>query len=403
MLRPGSIVVQSAPRPGLQQRQVEICEHKGTGHPDSLTDSACEAAAVALSEMYLAEYGDVLHFNVDKGLLVAGRSKPRFGGGRVLDPVKLIICGRASNPGGSLDIEQRVTDAVRGRLQNAIDSAGTGFQVLCEIKEGSTNLAKLYEQARTSRGANDTSFGVGYAPLSGLEKCVLELAGIMESDDFRMTFPSAGHDFKIMGVRLIHDYSLTLAIAFIDRHVGSIREYFDIKRDVHQYICKRMPRIHELVINALDDEDADSEHGVYLTVTGLSAEMGDDGQVGRGNRANGLITPGRSMSLEAVAGKNPASHVGKIYNILAGVMAERIYTDVDGIQEVGVQIVSRIGQPIDHPWVTVVDILAADRLTDTMQAQVISVAANQLQTLDGLVENLIRGQIPICQVFAHGD
>ena len=42
---------------------------------------------------------------------------------------------------------------------------------------------------------------------------------------------------------------------------------------------------------------------VYLTVTGTSAEMGDDGQVGRGNRPNGLITPYRPMTLEAAAGR----------------------------------------------------------------------------------------------------
>jgi len=37
-------------------------------------------------------------------------------------------------------------------------------------------------------------------------------------------------------------------------------------------------------MNVADDIEAGS---VYITVTGTSAEMGDDGAVGRGNRAMG--------------------------------------------------------------------------------------------------------------------
>ena len=57
--------------------------------------------------------------------------------------------------------------------------------------------------------------------------------------------------------------------------------------------------------------------GMYLTVLGTSADGADGGQVGRGNRVNGLISLHRPMSTEAAAGKNPVSHVGKIYNLLA--------------------------------------------------------------------------------------
>lgn len=83
------------------ERPFEACEHKGIGHPDTLTDGTCEAAAVALAQAYRATYGRVLHFNLDKGLLVAGRSAPRFGGGAITEPIKLIVCGRAANPEGS--------------------------------------------------------------------------------------------------------------------------------------------------------------------------------------------------------------------------------------------------------------------------------------------------------------
>ena len=103
-----------------------------------------------------------------------------------------------------------------------------------------------------------------------------------------------------------------------------------------------------------------SEEGYYLTVTGTSAEMGDDGSVGRGNRANGLITPNRPMSMEATSGKNPLNHVGKIYNLLSNRMAEDIVKEVEGVQQVHIMILSQIGKPIDHPKAASAQIILKD-------------------------------------------
>jgi S-adenosylmethionine synthetase len=102
-------------------------------------------------------------------------------------------------------------------------------------------------------------------------------------------------------------------------------------------------------INTLDNERAVDEDGIYLTVTGTSAEHGDDGQVGRGNRVNRLITPLRTMSLEAAAGKNPVSHVGKLYNVSSLEIARSLVTSVPDLREVGVQLLSAIGQPVNQP------------------------------------------------------
>ena len=66
---------------------------------------------------------------------------------------------------------------------------------------------------------------------------------------------------------------------------------------------------------------------------GLSAESGDDGQVGRGNRINGPITPYRPMSLEAAAGKNPVTHTGKLYNLLGDRMAHALLREIPGVTE----------------------------------------------------------------------
>jgi S-adenosylmethionine synthetase len=90
---------------------------------------------------------------------------------------------------------------------------------------------------------------------------------------------------------------------------------------------------------------------MYLTVLGTSAEGGDCGQVGRGNKVNGVIALNRPMSTEAAAGKNPIAHVGKIYTFLTHEIANRIYQDVPGVAEVYVWLCSQIGHPIDRPLV----------------------------------------------------
>ena len=49
--------INAAARPHVSPRAVEICEHKGIGHHDTLTDGAREAAAVALARAYRAARG----------------------------------------------------------------------------------------------------------------------------------------------------------------------------------------------------------------------------------------------------------------------------------------------------------------------------------------------------------
>ncbi len=185
-------VVPLPPRTGA-----EVVERKGAGHPDTVADGLSEALGLALCREYLARFGRILHYNVDKALLVGGASRPRFGGGEVIEPVEVLLTGRATTEVGGDRVD--VDGLVRG------------------------------------------------------------------------------------------------------------------------------------------------------TVTGTSLEAGDDGQVGRGNRVSGLITPSRAMSLEAAAGKNPVTHVGKLYNVLASRVASRVAA-VPGVQEAECLLVGRIGRPVRDPW-----------------------------------------------------
>jgi S-adenosylmethionine synthetase len=80
----------------VAEHRVEIVERKGTGHPDYMCDSIMEAISVELSKEYMREFGTVLHYNIDKGLLAAGKVYKWFGGGKILKPMELTIGDRAT-------------------------------------------------------------------------------------------------------------------------------------------------------------------------------------------------------------------------------------------------------------------------------------------------------------------
>ncbi len=198
-----------------------------------------------------------------------------------------------------------------------------------------------------------------------------------------------------MGSRLYGHHRLTIALALVDRYVRDVDEYFALKGRIASYLTERIQPACEIAINTLDDRAAQDESGLYLTVTGLSAEHGDDGQVGRGNRVNGLITPYRPMSLEAAAGKNPASHVGKLYNVLAHQLAARIAADVDGVAQVVVRFLSAIGRPIDQPQLAAVDIVAERGLSLTQRQLISELVQQRLIDLPTLVKELATGAVQV--------
>lgn len=378
------------------QLGTEICEHKGVGHPDSICDGVAEAVSQALCSAYLQAYGEIRHHNVDKALLIGGQSMPRFGGGRLDVPMRLIIAGRADALPGMDDVGALVCRAANDYLASTLRCSSALFHVESAVRSGSPNLTRVLTHATSMPLANDTSFGVGFAPYSLLEKTVLALAGLLKSSSFQHAFPVAGDDFKIMGMRMENRLNLTIALAFIDREVSNVAHYFTLKRQMHEWLSDQLNLPGEIRINALDDTGAKAESGIYLTVSGLSAEHGDDGQVGRGNRVSGLITPSRPMSLEAAAGKNPMSHVGKIYNVLALQLANELVFQLPVLHEVTVQILSCIGQPIDHPQLVDVQVAVQDDSLDQATTQCIrEIVTERFATIGVLTQQLALGKLHV--------
>lgn len=343
-------------RTPIDKQRIELVERKGKGHPDSICDAVAEAISLALCREYLAAFGRIVHHNTDKGMLVAGRTLPRLGGGQVVEPMRLVLGDRAVREyhGKRIEVGAIAEASVQGWIRENlrwVDPARC-LVIQNELKDGSPELTDLFE--RGVIGANDTSAAVGYAPLTETERLVLAAEQWLNSPDFQRRFPEAGEDVKVMGVRRDRDLTLTVALAFVDRFVTDHQNYFGRKEEIRlaltQYLTGMLQSLGRVAVNLNTvDDPARGEGGMYLTVLGTSAEGGDCGQVGRGNRVNGVIPLNRPISTEAAAGKNPVSHVGKIYTLLTHRIANRVFERVEGLVEVYIWLCSQIGQPINAP------------------------------------------------------
>ncbi|QDU74615.1 S-adenosylmethionine synthetase [Bremerella volcania] len=388
----------------MSRQAAEYVERKGIGHPDTVCDSVMESIAVALSGAYLETAGRVLHFNVDKGLLVAGQTEPKFGGGKVLAPMRLFVGDRATDTfeGKKLPVGDIVEAAAEHWLQTHLRHVkpDVHLDIQNELRPGSAELVGIFDRDKIT--ANDTSVGVGFAPLSETEHLVLSAEHFLNSKSFKHDFPETGEDVKVMGARYGRKLHLTVAIAFIDQFIWEEETYLHRKAAVKESLLSYLrSKLHDLdavevVVNALDDPSR-GQDGLYLTVLGTSAESGDGGQVGRGNRVNGLISLSRPMTLEAAAGKNPVSHVGKIYNLLAHQTADRIYHSSDAIEEVYVWLCSRIGQPLDNPWSTSIQLaLSAGATLGDVQHEVNDIVNQELSGISQFTKRLTQGELSVC-------
>jgi S-adenosylmethionine synthetase len=136
---------------------------------------------------------------------------------------------------------------------------------------------------------------------------------------------------------------------------------------------------------------------MYLTVTGTSAEDADSGEVGRGNRVNGVIALNRPMGTEAAAGKNPVSHVGKIYNVLSHKIAEEVYQGVEGVEEVYIWLCSQIGHPIDKPLIASAQLILKPKVSlSSIRDKVRDIIDMELQNIGDFCKELIEGKYPVC-------
>lgn len=323
----------------VEDLSFELVERKGVGHPDTICDAIAERASQYYSRYCLEYFGRVAHHWFDKVMLIGGESDIGFEKGEIVKPYKLIFAGKGAHYYGETKIP--MDDIFFKASADVLSEVLTGFvpekhlEISNEIVDHqgagrknsryrpmvSTDLIALEDKNRVS---NDCNLLSGYAPLSILEQMVLYTEKYINGSIFKKKNPDTGWDVKIFGSRSMDEYKLVANIPFLSKFIKSYEHYLKRKEEVtleiQAYLKDKFSVLPELTINPQDRNNK-----IYLTTLGSVADTGDVGVVGRGNRINGLITPMRSMSIEAPAGKNPLDHTGKLYGVLAQSLADDIY------------------------------------------------------------------------------
>ena len=397
--------------PSLNLKQ-EIIERKGVGHPDTLADALAEDLSVAYSNYTLERFGLILHHNFDKVGILGGKTDVTYGYGKLISPIRILLNGRASTRFANTAIPVRDILQEEGKCFfkeifgdlvdvsrdlefqfNVSSASGPG-----RIRSSKGSRAHLFtpRSADEVRGydklvANDTSVGCSYAPLSKFEQTILQIERDLNSPSLKHSFPWLGTDIKILGVRIGGKKSITVCVPQIARYVESESAYKENIKVTESFIHESFQKFFldeclELFINTRDDF---KKSDIYLTAIGSSIESGDEGLVGRGNRINGLITPFRPMSPEGACGKNPVYYVGKLYNVAALNIANRIYEKTRTANEVF--LVGQNGRCLTKPWKTIVRVYQS-RLNKRFLK---SIVEEELDKIPGITQELLKKEIPL--------
>ncbi len=402
----------------LYAQPLEVVERKGIGHPDTICDGVVEEFSHQLAAAYWKKFNDIYHYNVDKAFLRAGRAEQNWGGGKIIKPMLLVLGDRATWSAGeeTIDVGEIGISSAKKWIRENLNSlhpildpdSDIVYQV--EIEQGSKELSYIlnenmkvknsttirYSEKGEIPRANDTSATVGYAPLTKSERMTYLLERHLNSKGFKQEHPEVGEDIKVMTIRKRNKFDITAAVAFVDRYVKSEDDYFSkkekLKSEIEEYVKSEFLEGEELEfsLNALDRRGK-GLNGVYLTVTGTSAEDADSGEVGRGNRVDGIISLNRPASNEAAAGKNTVSHVGLIYNILSFDMARDIYSQFfeKGLEEVYVWMVSQIGRPVNSPKSVTAQLVMRPGLTaESIREEVEELINKRLDAMPAFIDDI---------------
>ncbi|MFH1610917.1 MAG: methionine adenosyltransferase [Patescibacteria group bacterium] len=361
---------------GFTNLPFSITERKGLGHPDTLCDGAADYVSQQYSQYCLEKFGEVLHHNCDKFVILGGTAKVGFGYGKIVSPFRFIMNGRFSESFGATKIEYKslIRQWIKEYVSNILTliDSNKDMEIVDMIHSNpspgiiSTDVKNLPPRSSifmftprnkkdltqsTFLESNDTSAGVGYAPLNTSDLVAIAVEKKFNSKDFKIKHPYIGSDIKVMVVTVDRTIKITTCIPFIGLYTPSIKFYKDkikwLKEMINDEVKNIIGKQYSLSIT-INNRDVIKMNEVYLTATGSSVESGDEGIVGRGNRINGVISMTEPMSMEAACGKNPIYHIGKLYNVLAKRIAFKIY-DLYNIS-CKVYLVSQTGRDLQDPW-----------------------------------------------------
>lgn len=392
----------------------EVVERKGEGHPDTLSDGLAEELSRAYSNYTLEHFGVILHHNFDKVGLLGGSSQVSFGKGMMKNPIRVLINGRASNRIGteSIPVKEIIVKTTNRYLKEKLPlidvekdleyhfNLSTASSPGRILTDGDLNGSREYWfsprskedlQERKVLFSNDTSAGCAHYPFSDTENLVLYVEKSLNSKEYKQSRPWLGSDIKIMACRTGTDIDLTICIPQIANYVPDLDAYKANLEEVREYVltlCHQKFPVYKIQLNTNTRDKYDVPE-LYLTATGSSIESGDEGLVGRGNRINGTISMCRPFSIEGACGKNPVYHVGKLYNMVAYLIAKDIGENLG--TPVEVFIISQSGRELMDPWKVLIN-YAADSI-DEKELNII--VEKNMRSIPDLTKSLIAGDLNI--------
>jgi S-adenosylmethionine synthetase len=352
-------------QPDGLNRGFNVVERKGIGHPDSLADLIAEEFSRRYSLHGLERFGTVPNHWVDKVALIGAEAEVDFGGYTIRKPISAYLFGKVTRAVGTEPLP--IENLFRTAVENVLAEATGSDQIIRSVRTfventagvGTDHPASFYrpsaaDECRVSRGsalANDTAFCSAYSPADPLDILAIDVENHINSPSFRNAFNGLGSDVKVMLARAANVLEATICLPVYPEAVGSHREYMALVSEadnrldafVNEHpVIRQRPWLTRLSFNTKDHGS-----GAYLAPFGTSLGKGDCGLVGRGNKANGVISASGGAGVEALAGKNPVHHTGKLYTLAAARLADRIHTKLGISNEV--VLVSRNGDRLDDP------------------------------------------------------
>lgn len=359
----------------IDNQNFEVVETKGKGHPDNICDTLAEKISANYSNYCLENYGIILRHMIDKLSVLGGGSKVKFNGGEMISPIKILVNGRFTDIHNNqkIDYMKIVNETIKKYfhelfpmidiekdlliIDNTHHNEGPG--VVYNYDDTTKNeRVKFFEvvndedlsRHNNHNRCNDTSTTVSYYPMSKLEKTVLNIEQLLNSDNYKKLKPWVGNDIKVMGIRKEKEIEITSCVPLISKYVKDIEDYkeklSEVKKDIENEIKKQFKNCDIMIyLNTRDDYE---NNDLYMTLTGSAVESGDEGAVGRGNRSRGVIPFSRNFSMEAACGKNPVYHTGKLFTAIGDIISQKIYEKYK--VENTVYCTSKMGDSISNPW-----------------------------------------------------
>ena len=397
----------------LGYENFEIVERKGKGHPDTLSDTLAERLSNAYSKYTLDNFGAVLHHNFDKVGMMGGKCNVEFGSGEIIEPIRVLLNGRASSKFGNtkIDVKNILLTETKKFFSEYFPMINfdKDIRILYEVSEGSSPGGVKGHESKRHRwfepeslddlnelkhlNCNDTSMGCSFYGYSILENIVLNIEHTLNSQEYKANRKWIGSDIKIMGFRDNNDVSITMCVPQLCSYVKDVNQYLENKeavtKDVVNLVHNMYPDVNlELYINTRDKITKDNTD-LYLTFTGSSIEMGDEGFVGRGNRMGGLITPRRFYTMEGICGKNPIYHTGKMYSVASYVIAKKINKKYN--VNCSVEMIGQSGQPLSNPFKITI---YTDKAVDFDECD--KIASEVLDNFNIISMGILNEEYPMC-------